>query len=320
MPESVTCNLCGANDTRLLYGARDYRLRVDDELWNLVECRRCSLGYLNPRPTVDEIGRYYPGVYFAHRTSMARRYALQASYVTGAPGDLLEVGSAGGDFLALMRDRGWGVTGIEPSTTANPYGLPILKQRFPEECEFEPETFDVVAAWAVFEHLHDPAGAFERAAILLRPGGRLIVQVPNLRSINSRYARLEDIPRHLYFFTPSTIHQYARRCGLAPVETLHTTDLFGGSAGRGVLRRLLVRAVGGDDDDFFTLYRLSRRARFRRSPALASAWTVTALIERILITDWLTRTLKISGQIVAVLEKPMTASGGPNARTSPSNA
>ena len=49
-----------------------------DELWNLVECRRCSLGYLNPRPTVDEIGRYYPEVYFARRTSMARRYALQA--------------------------------------------------------------------------------------------------------------------------------------------------------------------------------------------------------------------------------------------------
>lgn len=46
MPEHVNCNLCGADDTRLLYSLRDYRLRVNDLLWNLVQCRRCSLGYL----------------------------------------------------------------------------------------------------------------------------------------------------------------------------------------------------------------------------------------------------------------------------------
>src|SRR4029079_258759 len=107
MPEIVTCNLCGADDALLLYTGRDYRLRVDDHVWNLVRCRVCGLGYLNPRPTMEEISAYYPESYFSHRGGVARRYARQATYVSGTPGDLLDIGAARGDFLASMRERGW---------------------------------------------------------------------------------------------------------------------------------------------------------------------------------------------------------------------
>jgi 2-polyprenyl-3-methyl-5-hydroxy-6-metoxy-1,4-benzoquinol methylase len=302
VPEYVTCNLCGADDTRLLYTARDYRFRIDDRLWNLVQCRRCSLGYLNPRPTVSESAKYYPDAYFGHRGRMTRRYELEATYVSGPPGDLLDIGAAGGDFMAVMRGRGWHVSGIEPSTSENPHGLDIRRQRFPEECELDPQSFDVVTAWAVFEHLHDPATAFRRAADLVRAGGHLIVQVPNLRSINARYARLEDIPRHLYFFSPSTLEQYATLAGLRVDAIQHTTDLHGGS-GRGVLRRLLVHALGGTDDDFFAFYAMRRRQRFRASPVRAAAWTLTGAIESVLLTDRLVRTLRMSGEIVAVMRR-----------------
>ena len=305
MPEHVTCNLCGADDTRLLYSLRDYRLRVDDRLWNLVQCRNCSLGYLDPRPTVAEIAMYYPASYFGHRGGMTRRYALQAAYVPGTGGDLLDIGAARGDFLAVMRDRGWNVTGIEPSTSENPHDLTIHRQRFPEECKLEPASFDVITAWAVFEHLHDPKAAFRRCSDLLRPGGRLIVQVPNLRSIHARWARLEDIPRHLYFFNPTTLARFASNAGLRVTHIDHVTDLGQGS-GRGVLRLALVRASGRSVDDFFTLYRSSRAERFRRAPVLTAAWTATAAIERLVLHDGLVRRLRISGQIVGVFEKHLT--------------
>ena len=100
MPESVACNLCGSRDARLLYRQKDYRLAVDDTLWNLVICRRCGLGYLDPRPTVNEIGRYYPAHYYRHRRDAMPRYERQAAYVAGRPGRLLDVGTACGDFLA----------------------------------------------------------------------------------------------------------------------------------------------------------------------------------------------------------------------------
>jgi SAM-dependent methyltransferase len=302
VPEYVSCNLCGAADTRLLYRARDHRLRIDDRIWNLVQCRRCSLGYLNPRPTAAESGTYYPEAYFRPRAEMTRRYELEADYVRGTPGDLLDIGAARGDFMAVMRDRGWRVSGIEPWSSENPHDLHIRRQRFPEDCDLEPESFDVVTAWAVFEHLYDPLSAFRTAASLIRPGGRLIVQVPSLRSINARYARLEDIPRHLYFFSPTTLGRYADLSGLRVDVIHHTTELHGGS-GRGVLRRLLVHALGGDDDAFFDFYALRRRQRFRAAPLRATAWTVTGALESVLLTDRLIRALRISGEVVAVMRR-----------------
>jgi|RhiMethySRZTD1v2_1073278.scaffolds.fasta_scaffold432698_2 SAM-dependent methyltransferase len=302
MPEYVLCNLCGADDTRLLYQGRDRRLRIDDRLWNLVRCRRCSLGYLNPRPTAEESGRYYPAEYFISRGAMSRRYELEADYIPGPPGDLLDIGAAGGDFLAVMRDRGWRVSGIEPWANENRHDLNIRLQRFPEDCDLEPESFDVVTAWAVFEHLYDPLSAFKTAASLMRPGGCLIVQVPNLRSVDARYARLEDIPRHIYFFSPETLRRYATVSGLRVEAIHHTTDLHGGS-GRGVLRRLLIRALGGDDDAFFDFYALRRRQRFRAAPLRATAWTLTAAVEEVLLADPLVKALRISGQIVVVMRR-----------------
>jgi 2-polyprenyl-3-methyl-5-hydroxy-6-metoxy-1,4-benzoquinol methylase len=297
MPEYVNCNLCGADDTRPIYALRDYRLRVDDRLWNLVQCRRCSLGYLNPRPTIEEIGRYYPGTYFGRRGGMTRRYSVQAEYLPEPPGDLLDIGAARGDFMEFVRRRGWNVTGIEPWTTENPHDLPIVHARFPEHCHLGSESFDVITAWAVFEHLHDPRSAFVEAARLLRPTGELIVQVPNFRSINSRYARFEDVPRHLTFFSPATLRRYATIAGLEVSAVHHTTNLHGGS-GRGVLQLALTIGARGTVDDFFDFYRLHRRERFRARPVFAAVWTGVGAIERAVVNDWLVRSLRISGQIV----------------------
>jgi 2-polyprenyl-3-methyl-5-hydroxy-6-metoxy-1,4-benzoquinol methylase len=311
VPEDVLCNLCGADDTRLLYRARDHRLRIDGQVWNLVQCRQCSLGYLNPRPSAAESGTYYPEEYFRPRAGMSSRYESEADYVPGPPGDLLDIGAAGGDFMAVMRDRGWRVSGIEPWTSENPHALNIRRQRFPEDCDLEPKSFDVVTAWAVFEHLHDPLSAFRTAASLIRPGGRLIVQVPNLRSINARYARLEDVPRHLYFFSPTTLGRYATLSGLRVEMIHHTTDLHGGS-GRGVLRRLLIHALGGDDDAFFDFYALRRRQRFRMAPLRATAWTLTGALEEVLLADPLVRALRISGEVVAVMRRPCGVGASPH--------
>jgi len=302
--ERVACNLCGRDDAKLLYQLRDYRFRVDDTLWNVVQCKSCGLGYLNPRPTIDEVEKYYPRRYFERRPTMTPRYERQAEYLPSNPGELLDIGTAGGDFLALMRERGWHVTGIEFADAGNAYGLDIHRTAFPESAPLPIGPFDVVTAWAVFEHLHDPMAAFRRVAELLRPGGRFIVQVPNLRSINARLARLEDVPRHLYFFSPRTLDTYARHVGLRLRRVHHVTDLHGGS-GRGVLRHGLTRVLGKSTDDFFAFYRSSRRERFRRAPAFAAAWTAVGGVERVLLPDWLVRALRVSGEVVAVMERPV---------------
>jgi SAM-dependent methyltransferase len=305
MPEAVACNLCGGDDAKLLYRLRDYRLLVDDIDWNVVRCRSCGLGYLNPRPTREEIGRYYPDSYYGHRKAHGGRYRRLAAYVPPMGSRLLDVGTAGGEFLVVMRERGWEVEGIEPFGQADDaHGLPIHRMSFPEECTLPPQSYDVITAWAVFEHLHDPVRAFEACAGLLRPGGHLVIQVPNLRSIFSRWARQEDVPRHLHFFSPTSLRDYAARCGLELERVVHTTDLFGGS-GRGVLRLALLRALGRTTPEFFEVMRTPLRERFHRWPLLMPGWLAVSALEHVVLSDRLVRAARISGQIVVTFRRPV---------------
>jgi SAM-dependent methyltransferase len=305
MPEHVPCNLCGTDAPKVLYRSRDYRLRVDDIVWSVVRCTECGLGYLDPRPTPEEIKRYYPPQYFDRNDSAALgRYEREASYVPAMAGRLLDVGTADGGFLRVMRDRGFEVEGIEayaPVTSAP--DLEVHRVLFPSDTRLSAASFDIITAWAVFEHLHDPAGAFCECARLLRPGGLLIIQVPNLRSVFGRMSLQEDVPRHLYFFSPRTLKQYALRSGLHLEGVVHTTDLFGGS-GRGVLRLLLTRVVGGTTETFFEFLDLPRRERFRRRPMFAAAWHATAAVEHVVLADRVVRAARLSGQIVALLRRP----------------
>jgi SAM-dependent methyltransferase len=305
MTETVACNLCGDDDVELLYRLRDYRLEVDDVEWNVVRCRRCGLGYLNPRPSPAEIDRYYPERYFAERVAHWPRYRRMARYVEGQPAKLLDIGAGSGGFLAVMHDAGWEVTGIEPAASATiPSALNIRTVRFPEEADLAAESFDVITAWAVFEHLHDPACAFRECARMLSPGGRLVIEVPNLRSIRGRYSRQEDVPRHLYFFEPRTLARYGELAGLELVDVIHTTDLFGGS-GRGVLRLALLRALGKNLTEFFEMWKTDKWERFRRWPLIAIAWTALSAVERVLLADVVVRALRISGEIVAIFRRPV---------------
>lgn len=251
---------------------------------------------------------YYPDRYFAHRISAYSRYERMMDYVGPAAGSLLDVGTATGGFLSAAIAAGWDAHGIEPSADATARaiadGLDVVHGRFPEDCRFDDATFDLITAWAVFEHLSDPAAAFAACYRLLRPGGRLLLQVPNLRSIQSRWARQEDIPRHLFFFTERTLGGYARRSGLMLDHVIHTTDLFGGS-GRGVLRLLLLRLLGHPVETYFRMYTVPRRERFERWPVLASFCSLIGLVEKVMLNDWLVRAMRISGQVVASLSKPI---------------
>lgn len=309
MPEHVSCNLCGADDTRLLFRRGDYRYWVDDIEWSVVQCRNCGLGYVNPRPTEDEIGRYYAGGgYYDQRDAFVDRYKRQARYLAGPPSRLLDIGAAGGQFLLVMRDLGWDVAGIEPfGQNGDRDSLEIANERFPDESSYAPESFEAVTAWAVFEHLHDPMAAFRACAELLRPGGRLVIQVPSLRSVRVRVGHLDDTPRHLYLFSPKTLRRYAEVVGFEVERISDVTDLF--SAGsRGSLQRLAVRALGHTDRDLALLMRAPRRERFRRDPLLAGVATAANLLDPVLLPKWLLRLAGLSGQVVAEFRKPMIAS------------
>jgi SAM-dependent methyltransferase len=143
------------------------------------------------------------------------------------PARLLDAGAGRGRFVAAARRAGYDARGIEPS----PRGVAAARTAYGVELESvaleaaRESELDVVTAWHVLEHLDDPGAALDRIQAWLRPGGTLLVGVPNLDSVQARLAGPRwfhlDLERHRVHFTPRGLEALMRRHGFAPVRTRH---------------------------------------------------------------------------------------------------
>ena len=156
-----------------------------------------------------------------------QRLALVRSLVP-PPARLLDAGAGRGRFVAAARDGGYDAFGIEPSArgvaAATVLGARVQRGTV-EDTEVEPRSVELVTLWHVLEHLEDPGLGLSRIASWLRPGGALLVGVPNLDSLQARLAGERwyhlDVPRHRTHFTPRGLHELLRAQGFGPVSTHH---------------------------------------------------------------------------------------------------
>jgi 2-polyprenyl-3-methyl-5-hydroxy-6-metoxy-1,4-benzoquinol methylase len=234
--ETVRCNLCGSERYAPVYEMRD-RLFFRDEYFTVVECGECGLGFVNPRPTISEIQKYYPADYFekpatsSNERHLHRRFSAEAKYLQsletgGSSKMLLDVGCATGDFPRFMRARGWDVEGVEVSAAAHQVKeFKVYTEEFQDIPVNEP-TYDAVTAWAVLEHVHDPMAYFQKAARVIKTGGLFVFLVTNFKSAASRHLFCEDVPRHLYFFTRETVVRYLESTGFALVKEMNGRDVY----------------------------------------------------------------------------------------------
>ena len=221
--ELVPCNLCGSQRYKQVYEMPDPRYFPDD-YFNAVECSECGLGFLNPRPTIQEIAKYYPPEYYRHESTksfdryLQKRFLREAQFLERyakpqGQRKLLDVGCANGDFPRFMAARGWQVEGVETSDSSQPItDFPLYKQEF-HNIPVTQSTYDAVTAWAVLEHVHAPKAYFRKASEVLKKGGVFVFLVTNFHSVTSRHLFCEDVPRHLYFFTRETVQRYLRETG-----------------------------------------------------------------------------------------------------------
>jgi SAM-dependent methyltransferase len=80
--------------------------------------------------------------------------------------------------------------------------------------------FEVLTLWHVLEHLPNPAAVLQRVRALLRPGGWLFVSLPRFDSLQasifrSHWYAFDDVPRHLYHFSKSSLDRLLREAGFA---------------------------------------------------------------------------------------------------------
>jgi SAM-dependent methyltransferase len=144
-------------------------------------------------------------------------------------GRVLDVGCGNGSYLLRMADLGWETVGVDPDaaavSVARARGLTAI-QGTVESAELLPASFDAVTLVHVAEHLPDPIRTFQRCRQLLRPGGRLIVIVPNSVGRGSQNFGSAwigwDAPRHLFHFSTRTLTRCCEKAGfrVAHVGTL----------------------------------------------------------------------------------------------------
>jgi 2-polyprenyl-3-methyl-5-hydroxy-6-metoxy-1,4-benzoquinol methylase len=142
-----------------------------------------------------------------------------------AGGQLLDVGCGAGKFLVDARSCGWEVTGVDPDAkaveTASREGIRVLHGGL--ECfQGQKNLFDVITLSHVIEHVYDPAETIRQCCALLRPGGVLWLETPNIDSLGHERFGPDlfslDPPRHLVLFNDKALKDLLKTCGFCEIR------------------------------------------------------------------------------------------------------
>jgi len=256
------CPICNAAPTKFLgsRGGASHReaLGVEADIW---ECGGCGLIFPNPMPIPARgLGQHYgmeADDYFAHhdvdnRLDGANAMLATAEKLLGRKGRLLDVGVGRGENLTAAIAAGWECEGVEPSDTFADHAERVSRTKIwrsaIEDCDIEPETFDIVILSAVLEHLYDPDLVIKKIAEVLRPGGFVMLDVPNEKGlffkVGNFYQKVRRrkwcvnlaptfSPFHVFGFGPRSLKKLLAKHGLEP----KVWEVFGGTS--------LVSAHGG---------------------------------------------------------------------------
>jgi dolichol-phosphate mannosyltransferase len=234
-PEASACNACGCayyveeypatNDG---HASASYRCTSTKHASHgrLVRCLGCGLVYTNPQLPPDEMVELYADVedktYLENVDARVQTFTRNLDSILPylpARGRLLDVGSYCGIFLKVARDRGYDVTGVEPSRWASSYarekyGQKTITGTLADVPRSEP--FDVICSWDVLEHLSDPARELALANERLRHRGIFAFSTVDYKNwfpqvAGERWPWMMDM--HLYYFDQKVLSQMLERAG-----------------------------------------------------------------------------------------------------------
>ncbi len=231
------CPLCGAEGGKTL--------SVERGVLGVQVCEGCELIRINPRLSrPDEVYRGEGALYEAefrevvagkkpHHRDSNYKHDLELIERLKPTGNFLDIGTNAGSFLRLARDRGWKLTGIEPSPSLGAlarrwWGLEIL-EGFIETMSLPERHYDVVTMTDVFEHVVNPKEVLGAVRKCIKPDGVLFIKVPNalfnilkfrVRSMLGRGGVNDfDAYEHVVHYTDETLAKMLRACGFEPFET-----------------------------------------------------------------------------------------------------
>lgn len=234
----AVCPLCQGASLQRVYEVKTW---TD---YGIEKCRTCGFAFASPRPSAQELERFYTSTYFERNQPTVLGYAnyrsvaevnarrmwaemkdlLSSHNIT--PRRLLDVGCATGGFLAEAQADRWECVGVEFSDFAidvarKEFGLNVLKGDV-FHSDLAPGSFGLSTMWHVLEHVIDPVSTLARTRELLVAGGLLFIELPNWGSIGrkvrgAKWSQLKP-PEHINFFTPKSLATAVSKVGFQVLD------------------------------------------------------------------------------------------------------
>lgn len=218
----------------------------------LVRCGQCGLVFRSLQGLQELVREGFDAIYSQpalDQRVQARRERLYREFLAGyhaAPGRnrLLDVGCGAGQFLALAREQGWDVMGVEIAEAgaagARALGLSVRVGSLPTVALPE-SSFDVVTLWNVLDCVPDPVEQVRAAKRVLAPGGLLFARVNNLTFHAALYRasrllrprpRVADLLLNQYIFNQvcfdrRTLRHTLERAGFKRIEISNSAPSYG---------------------------------------------------------------------------------------------
>jgi 2-polyprenyl-3-methyl-5-hydroxy-6-metoxy-1,4-benzoquinol methylase len=182
--ESVnSCDLCNSTNLKHYYSGPNV---------SIMQCQDCKYFFTNPRPTLQEIADSYSQDDFYDgwlkedkgRLKMWQKRANRVIAQKLLGKNILDYSAGIGTFLHLLKLKGFNVFGTEISDSAKKIAKSKFDIELLNDADFSNDKstdfFDLITAWHVVEHVHSPSKLIKWFHKLLKPGGVLVIAVPNI--------------------------------------------------------------------------------------------------------------------------------------------
>ena len=230
------CPLCSSVDIAFLTNQVRF-----EKTANIMRCNSCTLVYLDqtsvsfPKDFYEhEYHQTYlthvdpdildPQKYYDKMQKVSAPWIERVKTMLQGHEKVLDVGCSTGQLITGIQGSAQAVYGHELSRKEVEFCKNVLKidvDSIPLEHRFEKESMDMITLIFVFEHIGDPIPFLEELKSYLKPGGKLVIVVPNIMDALVSLYDIEEFRKfyycieHLFYYSPETLTKTLEKAGFA---------------------------------------------------------------------------------------------------------